>query len=168
VIEITYDVGTPEAELRVMFDLEVDDEDIVTAHGEPWLARGLEPPRRSVKQLRADALASFFDHASQPAAQRVLSLREAAPHLDLSERQLRHDVDQGRYDAGLTETRQGLRALRFAETVRTWRLPRARMPDPRVLAWLEQTGRLRRIEPGEEFAPDYTRRADGEAWKAKW
>lgn len=167
-IEIEYAIDTPEAELLERFAAEVDDAALVEAQDAPWLDRGLKSPRRSVKQLRADALASFLDHASQPAPQRVLSLREAAPHLDLSERQLRHDVDQGRYDEQLALTRDGLRALRFEETERTWRLPPARRPDPRIFARLGQDGRLRRIEPGEEFAPGYRRRADGLNWKEAW
>jgi hypothetical protein len=167
-IEIEYEVGASKAELRELFVAEVDDEALVQAHDGPWLGRGLQPPRRSVKRLRADALASFLDHASREAAECVLTVREAAPWLGLSPRQLRHDVDQGRYDEQLTTTRDGLRALRFEETVRTWRLPPARRPDPRVFVWVGQSGRLGRVAPGETFADGYTRRSDGLNWKETW
>lgn len=172
-IEIEYEVGASEAELRDRFAAEVDDEALVEGHAEPWLVRGLEPPQRSVKQVRADALASFLDDAFRLAAERLLSLREAAPVLDLTERQLRHDVDQGRYDEQLTLTRDGLRALRFEERVRTWRLPRARQPDPRIVVAMKQ----QRVQPGESYAwgilgqerrHTYTRRADGENWRTSW
>jgi hypothetical protein len=172
-IEIAYEVGASEAGLRELFAAEVDDEALVEAHGEPWLDRGLEAPRRTVKQLRAEAWRSFRTDAAAPATERVLSLREAAPWLDLSARQLRHDVDEGRYDEALTLTRDGLRALRFADTVRTWRLPRARPPDPRVLVAMTQA----RVQPGEEYVwqiagetktRTYVRRSDGECWRERW
>jgi hypothetical protein len=172
-IEIEYEIGTSPAELRAMFAAEVGDEELVEAHAEPWLFRGLEPPRRTLRQLRAGALASLLEHAKQPPAEHVLTLKNAAPVLEMTERSLRHAVDQGDYAAELTETRDGLRALRFQETSRTWRPPRARKPDPRVLALMAEA----RVQPGESFewqmlgeeeTRSYRRRADGENWRTSW
>jgi hypothetical protein len=171
-IEIEYEIGVSEVELRELFAAEVDDEELVEAYAEPWLNRGLEP-RRALRQLRADALASLLEHAKQPPAEHVLTLKNAAPVLETTERSLRHAVDQGDYAAELTETRDGLRALRFQEASRTWRSPRARRPDPRVLALMAEA----RVQPGEPFewrtlggdrVQTYRRRSDGECWKEKW
>lgn len=172
-IEITYDVETPEAELRKLVAAEVSDAALVESHDEPWLARGLEPPKRTVKQLRADALASLLEHASQPPTERVLTLKAAAEHVGLTPRQLRHDVDEGRFADSLTATRDGERALRFQETVRTWHLLRSRGPDPRVVALMVEKS----VRPGERYEfskagserrQTYTRRRDGEEWPAYW
>jgi hypothetical protein len=168
-IEIEYEVGASEAELRKLFAAAVDDERLVEAHGIPWLSRGLEPPRRTVRQLRAAALRAFLEDAKRPAGEEVLTLREAAPFLGVTERQLRHDVDQGRYDEHLTETQAGLRALRFEERWRTWRLPRPPIPDPRALEAMVP----RRVGPGESYPWQlaggelqvYRRRRDGERWR---
>jgi hypothetical protein len=172
-VEVDYMIGASKAELRELFAAEVSDEELLAGHDDPWLARGLEPPRRTAKALRAEALAQLFEHQSHPPAEHVLTLKEAAPLLDTSERSLRHDVDQGRYDESLTETRGGLRALKFQETSRIWRLPRARRPDPRVLALMVKKS----VRPGEQYEfseagserrQTYTRRRDGEEWPPYW
>jgi hypothetical protein len=172
-VEIDYAIGTDEAELRRLFAAEVVVEELVDAHDAPWLSRGLEPPRRTAKGLRAKALASLLEHAKQPAVERVLTLKEAAPVLGLSERSLRHAVDQGDYHEGLTETSGGLRALRFRETARIWALPRFRGPDPRVLAAMIEKG----VGPGERHewkllgsneSQTYVRRRDCAKWRATW
>jgi hypothetical protein len=166
--EITYKVGAPEDELRALFAATVDDDQLVHAHDVPWLDRGLEPPPRTVEELRAEALAAFLKDARRPPGEEILTLREAAPLLGTTERSLRHDVDQGRYDGQLTETRAGLRALRFEEHWRTWRLSRARMPDPRALQLMVE----KRVGPGESYPwrmaggqlQVYRRRLDGANW----
>lgn len=167
-IEVEYTIGASKAELLKQFDAAASDEELVAAHDEPWLSRGLEPPRRTARKLRAEALADFLAHAKQAPGEHVLTLKEAAPWLGLSERQLRHLVDEGRSPAEVTKTRDGVRALRFEETWRTWRVPRFSRPDERVFAWLGQSGRLQSIEPGEEFSPGYRRRRDGLNWKESW
>ena len=105
---------------------------LVDAYEHEWTSRGLEPPPLTVSELRARVLMAHQLQASRMPRERLLSLTDAAPHLGMSERQLRHRVDQGEYDDDLTMTRDGKRALRFRPQPTNWALvPGHLRPDPR-------------------------------------
>ena len=111
------------------------DEVLVDAYEYEWTSRDLEPPPLTVSELRARVLRAHQLRASREPRERLLSLTDAAPHLGMSERQLRHRVDQGDYDDDLATTRDGKRALRFRPQPTNWSLaPRRLWPDPRKAA----------------------------------
>jgi hypothetical protein len=147
----------------------IDDDVLVEAYEGEWLRLGLEPPALTVDELREQILAIHQAKIERAPREVLLSIAEAAPHLGTSERRLRYRVDSGEFADDLTVTRNGERALRFQPPPRCWLLiPSSLRPDPRVLARLGQECRLRSIAPGQEFAPGYTRRADGENWPEAW
>lgn len=77
---------------------------------------------------------------------------EAAYHLNLSERQVRHAVDQGKYDHALTHTREGRRALRFGAPARRWPLYLP-VPDRRIVLLMKEDA----CAPGQRRRLGYTR-----------
>jgi hypothetical protein len=161
------------AELEEAFAA-IPDDVLVEAFEHQWMGRGLEPPALTVKQLRDRVLAAHKQTAKRLPRERLLTVTEAAPHLGLTERQLRHAVDQGDYDDDLTTFKDGRRALRFQTTGQNWKLsPRHLGPDPRVLVHMVEAG----IGPGESFefgyhgsehSETYMRLADGENWRESW
>jgi hypothetical protein len=137
------------------------------ANERQWLDRGLEPPKRSVHELRRRLLAKCEQIAQRLPDERVLPVEEAARHLNLTGRVLRYRIQQGEFEDVVRELPGGRVGLAFKPPAKRWSLVVER-PDPRVFAWLGQTGRLRSIEPGSEFAPGYVRRRDGANWRASW
>src|SRR5262245_29889325 len=125
--EIEYRAGRPwgfwatVGELEEAF-AEVPDELIVEAYQEHWAKVGLGPPALSVEELRAKVLAIHRRAARLLPSHRKLTIVEAAPFLKLSERELRHRVDQGEFDSFLTTMRDGRRALTFEAPSKVWRL----------------------------------------------
>lgn len=137
------------------------------ANDRQWLNRGLAPPRRSIREQRRRLLAKHEEAARLMADERVLPIEEAARHLDLTGRVLRYRIQQGEFEDVVRELPGGRVGLAFKPPAKRWSLVVER-PDPRVLAWLGQTGRLRSIEPGSEFAPGYDRCRDGANWRTSW
>ena len=112
----------------------IPDELLVDAYEYEWTSRGVEPPPLTATELRARVLEAHRRQAQRMPRARLLTLTEAAPHLGMTERQLRHRVDQGEYDDDLATMRDGTRALRFQPPVHTWSLVAGMRPDPRRLA----------------------------------
>ena len=105
--------------------------DAYTAFAPKWAALGLEHPKRSADELRRSVLTDLRQKAARAPRERRLPLSEAAKHLGLTERQLRHRVDAGEYDLDLVVDQHG-RRLRFQPPARSWSLtPREARPDPR-------------------------------------
>jgi hypothetical protein len=143
---------------------EVPDELLVEAYEWEWTSRGLEPPATTVEQLRARILELNRAKAKRLPREIVLTVTEAAPMLRMTERTLRHEVDQGRWDEHLAKLPDGRRGLRFMPRPVSWKLVPGHRPDPRIVGQMARD----RIQPGETYHPGYTRLASGEAWKAKW
>jgi hypothetical protein len=152
----------------------IPDDLLVEAFDHEWTSRGLEPPATTVKQLRARILELNREKAKRLPHEIVLTVTEAAPMLAMSERTLRHEVDQGRWDKHLAKMPDGRRGLRFMPRPVSWKLvPRSLGPDPRVIVNMvvarAQPGQLFDFRvAGEEAVHTYTRLASGENWKTNW
>jgi hypothetical protein len=142
--------------------------DVLCAANESrWLNCGLEPPKRSIHELRQRLLDKHEQAARRMADEHVLPVEEAARHLDLTGRVLHYRIQQGEFEDVVRELPGGRIGLAFKPPARRWSLVVDR-PDPRVFLSLQQSGRLHSIEPGSEFAPGYVRRRDGENWRTSW
>jgi hypothetical protein len=147
---------------------------VVDAFDHGWTSRGLQPPATTVKQLRARIRTLNRATAKRLPREIVLTVTEAAPMLGMTERSLRHEVDQGRWDEHLTTMPGGRRGLRFMPRPVSWRLvPRSLGPDPRVIVNMVDAG----AKPGQpcdwsikrdETVHTYTRLASGENWREAW
>jgi len=136
---------------------------LVAAWCEPWLSRGVEPPRRTVTELRGE-LEQRVREALRDAPRTALRpISEAAFELGIPERTLRAQIMRG----ALRTERNGRGQLVFELPVRRSirvKLVASAPPDPRVLLLMSQE----RCEPGEEHRLGYRRRRDGENWREVW
>jgi hypothetical protein len=143
------------------------------ANERQWLDRGLEPPKRSVRELR-QRLVDKHEHkdAGRQPDERVLPVEEAARHLGTTGRRLHYAIQLGEYADAKRELRDGKIGLAFRPPPRSWSLVVER-PDPRVLVAMVKA----RVQPGESFewrmlgeetTRTHVRRSDGANWKEKW
>jgi hypothetical protein len=141
------------------------DDVLVEANERVWLDRGLEPPRRSVRELRKRLLEKHEQAARLLADERVLGIEEAARHLGTTGRRLHYAIQQGEYADAKRELRGGGIGLAFKPPPRTWSLIADR-PDPRILMLMEQEC----CQPGEQHRLGYRRLADDERWReaSRW
>jgi hypothetical protein len=157
-------------ELREALDA-IPDDVLVEANERPWTRQGLEPPQRTVGELRQRLLER---HEQAPRRmrptpsgrpERVLPIEEAARHLGLTGRVLRYRIQQGEYADAKRELRGGGIGLAFKPPGKSWSLVVER-PDPRIVMQMVRD----RVEPGQQYHPGYTRRADGENWReaSRW
>jgi hypothetical protein len=103
-----------------------------------WLDHGLEPPERSVRELRQRLLekheqaARLMNSTPSGRRERVLPIEEAARHLGLTGRVLRYRVQQGEFADAKRELRGGGIGLAFKPPAKRWSLIADR-PDPRLM-----------------------------------
>jgi hypothetical protein len=139
------------------------------ANEREWLSRGLEPPERSVRELRQRLLdkheqaARLMNSTPSGRRERVLPIEEAARHLGLTGRVLRYRIQQGEFADAKRELRGGGIGLAFKPPAKSWSLIVDR-PDPRLLMQMVRD----RVQSGQTYGPGYTRRTDGENWKTNW
>jgi hypothetical protein len=73
--------------------------DVLCAANESrWLNCGLEPPKRSIHELRQRLLDKHEQAARRMADEHVLPVEEAARHLDLTGRVLHYRIQQGEFE----------------------------------------------------------------------
>ena len=135
---------------------------LVEVWAQPWLSRGIEPPPRTITELRRELEARARQALKDAPTARLVPISVAAREWAIPERTLR-----ARIAGGALETRwngRGELALELPVTmpVRV-PLPRSR-PDPRILMGMARDG----CQQGEQYCPGYTRRRDGEAWRTSW
>jgi hypothetical protein len=134
-----------------------------------WLDRGLEPPERSVRELRQRLLekheqaARLMNSTPSGRRERVLPIEAAARHLGLTGRVLRYRIQQGEFADAKRELRGGGIGLAFKPPAGKWSLVVER-PDRRILMLMVQEG----CQPGEQHRLGYRRRHDGESWRESW
>ena len=133
---------------------------LVATWAEPWFSRGVEPPRRSATELRRELEKRARDALKESPRTKLVPISEAAREWAIPERTLRARIARGALEA--TWNGRGERALELPVTtlVRV-QLPRSQ-PDSRFLLLMVQE----RCQPGERHRLGYTRRRDGENWRA--
>jgi hypothetical protein len=104
---------------------------LVEANERVWLDRGLEPPKRSVRELRQRLLEKHEHAARLLPDERVLPVEEAARHLGTTGRRLHYAIQQGEYADAKRELRGGGIGLAFRPPAKRWSLI-AERPDPRL------------------------------------
>jgi hypothetical protein len=133
-----------------------------------WTSRGLEAPKRPVRELRASLLAKHERAAESLSTERILPVEEAAKNLGLTGRVLSYRIEQGDFADAVRSLPSGRTGLAFKPPTKRWSLIVDR-PDPRVLLLMREQG----IKPGasytwrmagEESDRVYVRRRDGECW----
>ena len=138
---------------------QVPAEALLGAWREPWLAWGLEPPRRAETTLRRE-LGKQVRRALKAAPRSQLRpLSEAAVELGLPERTLRSQIARGAREAQRLPGGALAYELPVLTLVRV-RLP-ALQPDPRILALMAAEG----CRPGERHRLGYRRLRSGEGWE---
>jgi hypothetical protein len=130
------------------------------ANERQWLDRGLEPPKRSVRELRQRLLDKHERAARLLADERILLVEEAARHLGTTGRRLHYAIQRGEYADAKRKLRGGGIGLAFKPPAKSWSLAVER-PDPRIVMQMVRD----RVQPGQQYHPGYTRRADGEHWR---
>jgi hypothetical protein len=135
---------------------------LAEAWREPWLLRGLEPPRRTVTALRAELERRARKALREAPRTELRPVSEAAFELGVPERTLRAQITSGAREA----QRNGRGKLAFELPVR--RPIRVRLvaepPDPRVAYLMAADS----CQPGERHRLGYRRRRDGENWREAW
>jgi hypothetical protein len=127
-----------------------------------WLGRGLEPPPRTIRELRRRLLVVHERAARLMADERVLPIEEAARHLSTTGRRLHYAIQLGEYADAKRELRGGGIGLAFKPPTKRWSLAVER-PDLRILMLMVRD----RVQPGQTYS-GYTRRSDGLNWKEAW
>jgi hypothetical protein len=139
------------------------------ANDRQWLDRGLEPPERTIGELRKRLLAKheqaarLMNQTPSGRRERVLPIEEAARHLGLTGRVLRYRIQQGEFADAKRNLRDGGIGIAFKPPAQKWSLIAERV-DPRVVMQMVRD----RVAPGQEYRPGYTRRSDGENWPEAW
>jgi hypothetical protein len=100
-----------------------------------WSRSAQAQPVRSDAEIRSSIEGAIRAAAKRAPRRVLLTLGEAAPHLDMSESELRHKIEDGSFDPeAVTKTRQGRDAIIFRPPWIWWDVvpEAARLgPDPR-------------------------------------
>jgi hypothetical protein len=137
---------------------------LVDRWAEPWLSRGVEPPPRTVTDLRGELKKRAREAVKAAPRTQLVPISEYAFEMGIPQRTVRDQIWRGVREA--QRNGRGDLALELpVKTPITVRLPTT-MPDPRFLLLMAQEG----CQPGERHRLGYRRRTDGERWReaSRW
>jgi hypothetical protein len=159
----TYLVLEPDANVREAVR-ELPAAALAAAWADPWRRRGVEPPQRSVSELRRELEKRARQALKDAPCRRLAPLSEAAREWHVPERTLRAQIARGAREA--QRNARGELAFELPVTTPVKLGLVASRPDPRILLLMAREG----CQPGELHRLGYRRRTDGERWReaSRW
>jgi hypothetical protein len=135
---------------------------LVDAWAEPWLSHGVEPPRRSARELRRELEKRAREAVNAAPRTKLVPISDWAFEMGVPQRTVRDQIWRGTREAERLPSGDLALALPVKTPI-TVRLPRT-MPDPRILMVMLQEG----AQPGERHRLGYRRCNDGANWRTSW